>query len=159
MVIQTASLSPSSPLFFAPALSSPECHYPKKSFIKKPSRGERHKQGSVYSHMVKLEHAHTQTVIRTCAFIRAARCRRGLRARRMLLGSALTHFRQGCWKRHAMSSSVQAELCAQFSMMRCPQWTDTTLLTVTPHYTMCTTSLLRKPLLRLSPTSDWLGQD
>lgn len=25
-----------------------------------------------------------------------------------------------------MSSSVQAELCAQFSMMRCPQWTDNT---------------------------------
>lgn len=35
-----------------------------------------------------------------------------------------------------MSSSVKPELCAHFSMMQCPQRTDTTLLTVTPHYSM-----------------------
>lgn len=52
----------------------------------------------------------------------------------------LTHFRRGCREKkkklHAMSSSVKPELCAHFSMMQCPQRTDTTLLTVTPHYSM-----------------------
>lgn len=50
-----------------------------------------------------------------------------------------------------LSSSAQAELCAQFSMMRWPQRTDTTLfLSVTPCYSKCTTSFLRNPLLRLT---------
>lgn len=50
----------------------------------------------------------------------------------------LTHFRRGCRKKKKtpMSSSVKPELCAHFSMMQCPQRTDTTLLTVTPHYSM-----------------------
>lgn len=54
-----------------------------------------------------------------------------------------------------MSSSIQPELCAHFSMMQCPQWTDTTLLTVTLHYSMLHYLTAQEPAAQ-TLTSIWL---
>ena len=110
--------------------------------------------------MLKRTHVPTRTVICTCALSHTARCRQG-RGRDKRFREYVDSFPTRLLKPfYEMSSSAQAELCAWFSMMRCPQWTDTTLcLTATPYYSMSTTSLLRNPLLRLSPPSDWMDQE